>query len=82
MVELSTTVYVVPLITSVSPTVELAHLHVPPSKAMLLAVVPPEVVPPVVVPPVLVTTGALTVTAMFCVISLQPPLLTVVIVPL
>ena len=29
MVELSTTVYVVPLITSVSPTVALGHSHVP-----------------------------------------------------
>ena len=68
-----TAVYVVPLITAVSPTVALAHLQIPPSNAMLLAA---ALFPLVVLPTELATTGgAFTFTTMLCVISLQPPLL-------
>ena len=46
-----TAVYVVPLITAVSPTVALAHLQIPPSKAILFVVVFPLVLaPPAAIP--------------------------------
>ena len=74
-----TAVYVVPLITAVSPTVALAHLQIPPSNAILLAV---AIFPLVVLPTVIATTGGgFTIISKFRVISLQPPLLIVVILP-